>query len=256
MTTPIPQDLASGSARVLEGVLVRARDLGPRGVVVFDLDSTIFDNRPRQARILRDFGAFAGIDALSRCQPSHFTSGWDLRAAMRNCGMSEVEAERRYPEAKRFWFTRFFTSAYCADDVAIDGAPEFVNAVSGTGAIVCYVTGRNEEMRAGTLDAMRKCGFLMPGANVHLILKPTPQMDDDEFKREAHRQVARLGTVIAVFDNEPMHVNDYRRTFPDATIVHLATDHSGRPVPLLEGVLSVPHFGSILKRSGHGEQSV
>jgi hypothetical protein len=210
---------------------------------VFDLDSTIFDNRPRQARIVREFGAFAGIDELSRCQASHFTSGWDMRAAMRNCGMTEEQAERRYPEAKGFWFSRFFTSAYCADDVAIEGAPQFVSSVAAAGSIVCYVTGRHEEMRAGTLAAMRKCGFLMPGGQVYLIMKPTLEIGDDEFKRETHRKVAALGTVIAVFDNEPMHVNDYRRTFPDATVVHLATDHSGRPVEILDGVLSLPHFG-------------
>jgi len=52
--------------------------------------------------------------------------------------------------------------------------------------------------------------------------------------------------VVAVFDNEPTHVNDYRRRFPEATVVHLATDHSGRPVALLEGILSVPDFSSIL----------
>jgi hypothetical protein len=25
-------------------------------------------------------------------------------------------------------------------------------------------------------------------------------------------------------------------------VIHLATDHSGRPVELLEGIISVPHF--------------
>jgi hypothetical protein len=250
------QDRPLESAPVLQGVLMRARAVGRRGVVVFDLDSTVFDNRPRQARILREFGAFRKIDALAHCSPTDFNSGWDLRAAMRNCGLTTEEAEGIYPEAKQFWLKRFFTSAYCREDVAIRGAPQFVKAVAEAGAIVCYVTGRHEGMKSGTLDAMRNCGFLMPGNGVHLIMKPTPEMGDDEFKRRAHREVAKLGTMIAAFDNEPTHVNDYRRTFPEATIVHLATDHSGRPVGLLEGVLSVPHFGSMLERAGPGEQSV
>jgi len=253
MTRGMEQERALQSAPILEGVLARARAMGRRGVVVFDLDSTVFDNRPRQARILREFGALHSIDALASCSASHFNSGWDLRAAMRNCGMSSAEAERVYPEAKEFWFRRFFTSSYCVEDVAIRGAPQFVKAIADTGAIVCYVTGRPEEMKRGTLDAMRNCGFLMPGDNVHLILKPSPEMGDDQFKREAHRQLVKLGTVIAAFDNEPTHINDYRRTFPEATIVHLATDHSGRPVALLEGVLSVPHFGSMLERPIAGE---
>lgn len=231
----------------LATVLARAKAAGNRAVVVFDLDSTLFDNKPRQARILREFGQAANVAPLTACQPSHFDSGWDLRAAMQGCGLSVEEAEHLYPEAKRFWLTRFFTSDYCIEDVAIAGAPQFVKAVARAGATICYVSGRPEQMRQGTLDAMRKCGFLPPGERVHLVLKPFAAMHDDEFKRQAHKKIAELGEVVAVFDNEPTHVNDYRRQFPDATIVHLATDHSGRPVALLEGILSVPHFSSIFE---------
>jgi hypothetical protein len=237
---------AAQPSLVLQAVLSRARAIGGRGVVVFDLDSTVFDNRPRQARILREFGAARGVSKLLQCSAADFNSGWDLRAAMRNCGLTDDEAQRLYPEARDFWRERFFTGAYCVDDVAVQGAAEFVKAVAATGAIVCYVTGRHEGMRQGTVDAMRNCGFPEPGGKIHLIVKPSADLGDDEFKRDAHRQVAKLGTVIAAFDNEPTHVNDYRRTFPEATIVHLATDHSGRPVALLEGVLTLPHFGFVL----------
>ena len=44
--------------------------------------------------------------------------------------------------------------------------------------------------------------------------------------------------MIAAFDNEPTHANDYRRKFPEAIVIHLATDHSGRPVELLDGIVS------------------
>jgi len=238
-----PKSIAEGP---LEAVLARAKAMGRRAVVIFDLDSTLFDNKPRQARILREFGQARKIAPLSACTASYFSSGWDLRAAMRNCGLTADEAERLYPEAKRFWLQRFFTSDYCTEDVAIAGAPQFVKAVADTGATICYVSGRPEQMKQGTLDAMRKCGFLMPSKGVHLILKASPSIHDDDFKREAHRKIAELGEVVAVFDNEPTHVNDYRRSFPEATVVHLATDHSGRPVALLEGILSVPDFSFIL----------
>ncbi len=244
MSSTTPKSIAE-AASPLEAVLARAKSMGRRAVVVFDLDSTIFDNKPRQARILREFGQARGIAALSACQASHFSSGWDLRAAMRHCGLTAGEAERIYPEAKQFWLQRFFTSDYCAGDAAIAGAPQFVKAVADTGAIICYVSGRPEQMKQGTLDAMRKCGFPVPRQGVHLILKASPAIQDDDFKREAHRKIAELGEVVAVFDNEPTHVNDYRRRFPEAMVVHLATDHSGRPVALLEGILSVPDFSSI-----------
>ncbi len=244
MSRTTPKSIAEAGSP-LEAVLARAKSIGHRAVVIFDLDSTLFDNKPRQARILREFGQARGISALSGCKASHFSSGWDLRAAMRHCGLTAEEAERIYPEAKQFWLQRFFTSDYCAEDVAIAGAPQFVKAVAETGAIICYVSGRPEQMKQGTLDAMRKSGFLVPRRGVHLILKASPALHDDDFKREAHRKIAELGEVVAVFDNEPTHLNDYRRRFPEAMVVHLATDNSGRPVALLEGILSIPDFSSI-----------
>lgn len=229
---------------VLEEILQRAHQVGRAGVLAFDLDSTLFDNRPRQARILREYGAHVGHAGLAACEARHFAgSGWDLKAAMVRCGLPQDEAEQTYPQAKRFWLERFFTSAYCVDDVEIPGASQFVRRVVESGVQLAYVTGRHEEMRQGSIEAMRKCGMAVPGDAVHLIMKPTFEVSDDDFKRTAHAQLESLGRLLAAFDNEPVHANDYRTRFPGATVIHLATDHSGRPVELLENIISVPHFG-------------
>ncbi len=236
--------VAPGWAQTLDGVLARAQQMGPRGVAIFDLDSTLFDNRPRQARIVREFGLAKNLAALAVCQPSHWSSGWDMKAAMRNCGLAAEDVERVYAEAKQFWMERFFTSEYCADDEAIPGAVDFVKALAATGVQLSYVTGRHEAMREGTVRAMVRAGLVVPGGTVRLIMKPSFDVHDDDFKRQAHAEVAGLGVVIAAFDNEPTHANDYRLKFPEATVVHLATDHSGRPVELLPGIVSVPHFAT------------
>ncbi|MGA9525374.1 MAG: hypothetical protein WBV82_28200 [Myxococcaceae bacterium] len=230
--------------RHLEAILARARSLGATSVLAFDLDSTLFDNRPRQARIVREFGEAHGIPALTACRGEHFDAGWDMKAAFRNCGLSAHDVERIYETARAFWYERFFTSAYCLDDVAIHGAAQFAARVFDCGARIAYVTGRHEAMREGSIGAMRQHGFPLPDdERVLLIMKPSADVHDDDFKREAHAKLGTLGTVVAAFDNEPTHVNDYRRRFPEATVVHIATDHSGRPVELLEGIISIPHFG-------------
>ncbi len=233
-----------GWHQILEAILERARALGPQAVLAFDLDSTLFDNRPRQARILRELGEQLGDARLQACEAAHFSeSGWDLQAALRNCGLSAEEVEQSYAEVKRFWGDRFFTSPYCLDDLPIDGGADFLRRVVEAGATLAYVTGRHEAMREGSEGSMRRHGLPVPdGKRVHLIMKPSFEVSDDEFKRDAHAQLQSLGTLIAAFDNEPMHANDYRRKFPEAQVIHLATDHSGRPVPLLEDIPSVPHF--------------
>ncbi len=246
---PMPHDDLKHHIRedwrdALRATLARARSLGARAVLAFDLDSTLFDNRPRQARILRELGEARGLEGLRACAAHHWRDGWDMRGAMLQCGLAPHEVEAVYDDARRFWYERFFTSDYCVDDVPTEGAAAFTHAVVDTGAQLAYVTGRHEGMRAGTVECMRRHGLVVPeGAGVHLLMKPTLTESDDAFKREAHARLGTLGTVVAAFDNEPTHVNDYRRRFPEATVFLLATDHSGRPVELLEGIVAVPHFG-------------
>jgi len=223
----------------LELVLTRARARGAAGVVAFDLDSTVFDNRPRQARIVREYGAAHGLQALTRCQPLHFVSGWSLQAAAEAVGVDAEAYQRFGKDLKRFWFHRFFTSDYCRDDIEVVGAPRYLQALLAT-----YVTGRHEEMREGTLACLAKCGMPVPGQapGVALLMKPTLREDDDAYKHAARLVLEAEGELLAAFDNEPMHINGYARHFPGALAVHLATDHSGRPVELEPQVISIPHF--------------
>jgi predicted secreted acid phosphatase len=226
---------------VLRRTLERAREAGTRGLVVFDLDSTLLDNRPRQARILKEFGRLHDLAALLATEPRHWDS-WDIKRAMLNTGLAVEDVERFGEEAKTFWRDRFFTSEYCAIDDAIPGAAAFVEDVARAGAQVAYCTGRHEAMRAGSVRSFERLGFPVPSERVHLLMKPAIEVSDDDWKATAYAKLRELGTVLAVFDNEPTHVNGYRFAFPDALCVHLATDDSGRDVSLADGVTSVPNF--------------
>lgn len=211
------------------------------GLCVFDLDSTLLDNRPRSARIFREFGIEAALPALGTIEPDHFVD-WNLERAMQSCGLDAQTIARHGAALRDFWAARFFTSAYCVEDVAIPGAPSFVHALARL-CTVCYLTGRDESMRAGTLACFAREGFPLPDqAAIHLLMKPTAETLDDEFKRQAHTELPGLGTLVAAFDNEPTHVNDYAVSFPDARVVHLATDHSGRPVEVRQEIPSILDF--------------
>jgi hypothetical protein len=225
---------------VLERVLARVRAM-PGAVVVFDLDSTVLDNKPRQARILREFGAAHGIDKLMQARTGHWVD-WSITHAMANAGLSDDEVARWADAAKQFWRERFFTSEYCRDDEAIAGARDYLAAVAATGGVIAYCTGRHEPMRGGTVENFARLGYPLPGARVQLLMKPVFELSDDDWKVEAFARLKQLGGVVAVFDNEPTHVNGYRTGFPDAIVVHLATDDSGRPVTLAPGVVSIRDF--------------
>jgi FMN phosphatase YigB (HAD superfamily) len=227
-------------ATVLERVLARARAL-PGALVVFDLDSTLLDNKPRQTRILREFGVAHGIPQLAATRNEHWVD-WSIAHAMANTGLPAAEVDRWAEEAKQYWRERFFTSEYCRDDDAIAGAKDYLAAVADAGAFIAYCTGRHEPMRAGSVESFQRLGFPVPGPRVELLMKPVFELSDDDWKAEAYARLRQLGGVVAVFDNEPTHVNGYRAAFPDATVVHLATDDSGRPVTLSDGIVSIKDF--------------
>jgi hypothetical protein len=124
-------------------------------------------------------------------------------------------------------------------DEALAGAVGFVEKVRQSAAVVAYCTGRHEAMREGTLHSFRRLGFPLPGDGVELLMKPVQEISDDDFKVTACERLRELGRVLAAFDNEPTHINIYRAAFPAARAIHLATDHSGRPVALLDGIVSI-----------------
>jgi hypothetical protein len=225
---------------VLARVLARVGAM-PGSVVVFDLDSTVLDNKPRQARILREFGVAHGIAALAAARAAHWHD-WSITHAMANAGLDPDEINRWADAAKQFWRERFFTSEYCRDDEPVAGAHDYLAAVVAAGGFIAYCTGRHEPMRAGTVDNFARLGYPLPGPRVQLLMKPVFELSDDDWKLEAFARLKQLGSVVAVFDNEPTHVNGYRAGFPDATVVHMATDDSGRPVPIADGVVSIKDF--------------
>jgi len=237
------RDIVSLSPQVaLEKTLEAARRWGPEGVLAFDLDSTLFDNRPRQAKIVRDFGKARGLSVLQACKPEYFISGWDLESALFRCGLSQEELKACLAQVRQFWQERFFTNAYCIEDVPIPGAKKYLDACLKTSAQLVFVTGRPEDMEEGTIACLKKHGMPTPGGRVHLLMKPLEQKDDDLFKRQAHSRIASLGELIAVFDNEPTHINDYAQQFPDAFVFWLDTGHSGRDVELRPGIVALSNF--------------
>jgi hypothetical protein len=234
---------------ILAAALTRAAAASPAGVVVLDLDSTLLDNRPRQARILQDYGRVAGVAALLDARPEHW-QGWDLEVALGNAGLSAAEIAAHAVPARRFWAEWFFTSAYCRLDAAIPGAVAFARTLARTGARLAYVTGRPARMRDGTLHVLRREGFPMPdGDGVRLFMKDDLALGDDAWKEVAAARVEQIGPVVAAFDNEPAHVNLYARRWPAALVVHVDTDHSARPIAVLPGVPAIADFRAAARLS-------
>ena len=239
--------VGEAARELLDRAISSAKTLGNRAIVVFDLDSTLLDNAPRQARIMREYGGEHGVGALTKVQGGHW-GGWDARIPMRNVGLSEQEVETHFEAFRQYWRDRFFTSEFCTDDEPIIGAPEYARAVAESGARLFYVTGRHEPMREGTVSCFGAHDLPLPNDDtVQLLMKPSLEEHDDAYKLRTYEALRQAGEVVAAFDNEPTHINGYFEAFPEALSVHLATDHSMRGIRVLSGIPSILDFEAWLR---------
>lgn len=234
---PLPQ-------RLLEAVR-QSYHRQERPMVVFDLEGTLFDNRPRILQILKEYGeqelknvrpAFAQILAgLTVSQIQYM-----LPDTLKGAGIHE---EAVINNAAVFWSQRFFTDEYLKYDVPTPGAVKFVRDLYSSGARVVYVTGRDAPRQLlGTVKALRDQGFPIGIQGSELIMRPTAQTQDAVFKQQVTNYLRQFGKVVATFDTEPANANVYRRAFPDATCVIFAAPRAPSPPPLLDNIVPLATF--------------
>lgn len=239
---PLPHQTA-----LLERVLLRVREcarVGPTPLAVFDLDGTLYDNRPRTAQILTQYGEEVAAEfpevaqALATLDPEgvHYLLSDTLRAV----GLSKVEI---VSDATRYWRDRFFAERYLKYDAVMPGAVEFVRACHDAGATVVYLAGRDvTDLLPGTVTSLRKWGFPIGEVGVELVLKPDATLSDEAFKRATIPSLRRLGTVVTFFDNEPANCNVARHAWPEAAVGWLETQSVPGAPPLDAGVEALNDF--------------
>lgn len=223
-----PLHTSPENTALLDRAIAHATGQGPEAVAVLDLDGCLFDTRPRQVRIFREYAEQHDAPALARVREEHFVD-WSLGRTVTTAGLPEAWRQAHLGPLRAFWEARFFTSEYVTFDHAMPGSVAFVRALHAAGVHVVYLTGRDATMRAGTEVALRHFGFPYATARATLLTKPNAQLDDTEFKDRALDHVETLGRVVLYLDNEPANVNMYRRRHPDALVVFVETDHSPRP---------------------------
>jgi hypothetical protein len=206
----------------------------PSPVLVFDLDGTLMDNRPRTCAILRELAAHwatrhpAHAAKLRAAEPDDLA--YLLTESLEQLGVTQTEM---VAEAETFWRERFFVDGYLSYDVPIPGAVEFVRAAYESGGNIVYLTGRDLPlMGIGSFRSLRDLGFPIGVPGTELVLKPDAAMPDEAFKRLEAPKLARVGKVVGVFDNEPANCNVLLEQNPGAESVFVDTQHLPGAPPL------------------------
>jgi phosphoglycolate phosphatase-like HAD superfamily hydrolase len=238
---------ADARAALLRELISRAQiqtKAGRRPSVVFDLDGTLLDNRPRVAVILKE---------LAEHWRDRFPEAAERVAAVRvenivydttaNLELLGVHDAALHEAGRNFWKERFFTDGYIGHDAPLPGSVDFVRQVYDMGANVVYLTGRDlPKMALGTFASLRDRGFPIGRVGTELVTKPNFETPDAEFKREVAGSLRRTGDVLAVFDNEPANCNLLQEAHPDCVAVFVDSHHAPNPPPLHETVHVIDTF--------------
>ena len=222
-----PYESSSQQDALLDQIIAHATTAGSNGVGVFDLDGCLFDTRPRQVKIIREYASIHNALDLYCIREEHFTD-WSLATTMRNAGIPEERIQSLKQALADFWFKRFFQSEYVVHDHAMPGAVDLVKRCHAAGLKIAYLTGRDINMRAGTLQSIEAWGFPLDGQDAQLFTKPTFEMDDTEYKDQALLEIASMATPVLFMDNEPANVNKFRERHSESLVVFVETDHSPR----------------------------
>src|SRR6185369_858456 len=120
----------------------------------------------------------------------------------------------------------FFTDDYLKHDIAIPGGVELARACYEAGATLVYFTGRDLPfMSIGSFQSLRDLGFPIGMVGTELVCKPDAKIPDEAFKREEGPKIARIGRIVAAFDNEPGNCNAFLEMSPDADVVFVDTQN-------------------------------
>ncbi|GIW21182.1 MAG: hypothetical protein KatS3mg068_0189 [Candidatus Sericytochromatia bacterium] len=135
----------------------------------------------------------------------------------------------------------FFSNDYIVDK-PIKGAVNFVNKSKEVGFEIIYLTGRFESMRKGTIENLEENNFPIKDKNKSLIMKPSDEMTDHEFKHIAMEEIKKYGNILAGFDNEPINANIFKEHLPNSQIFFVETNHSLNPPNLKDDIHTIINF--------------
>jgi hypothetical protein len=229
-STPKYPRLSQGDQRaLLEQILERCAPVpsGAPAVVVFDLDGTLIDNRPRTCAILHELA-----DRWKTREPeiaaklaASTPDGLDYLLVHSLEKMGIVRSDL-VGEAEQYWRNYFFADEHMKFDVEVPGAVRFAKACHDAGATCMYLTGRDLPlMGIGSFRSLRDLGFPIGIPGTELVLKPDASMPDEAYKRYEAPRVSRVGRVVAAFDNEPANCNVFAEVHPESLSILLDTQH-------------------------------
>ncbi|MBK9293016.1 MAG: HAD family hydrolase [Oligoflexia bacterium] len=215
--------------QILEKIL---NELKSESLVIFDLDSTLFDVSPRITAILK---AFASEFKVKDTHPEHYRILTNVEPHPQDYGVRRTLERYNFPTTDmdfikklvEFWKTKFFSSDYLHHDRPYLGAHEFTKKVEQKGAEILYLTGRDSpRMKEGTISSLIAHQFPLDQNAQNLILKPSKDISDAVFKQKFFENLKHSHKDVYFFENEPLNIHLAMVEAPFVKPIFVETVHS------------------------------
>lgn len=219
-----------------------------KSVVIFDLDSTLYNVQPRTFEIIREWRESSHSKPYNMLREiAHSLSLDDIHYSLKDTFEAKAR-EMKYEihptdvrGLRAFWSDRFFSSEYLKHDHIYPGALEAVKNVHEHGFKVLYLTGREAySMERGTRARLADDGFPMNAVSTGMILRTDVNGNDLDHKVNAVKAIHE--PIICSIENEPANLVAMQKARPEALHVLKDTVCSDKPAPKASGVFVMKSF--------------
>lgn len=217
-------------------------------LVVFDLDSTLFDVSPRLEKALIDIASdpeivksFPTVIPFFKNIKTH-RQDWGFVDVLKRAGVDHDHLEL-FQTVRHLWIKKFFSNEYIHYDVPYEGSIQFVQKINKLSIPIIYLTGRDyKRMEHGSREVLKKWDFPLDDQTSRLVMKPEQSMDDGLFKKDwIGNQLMESQSSLFLFENEPVNINLVSKHFPNVEIVFFDSTHS-RQETTNDEVATLTHY--------------
>lgn len=217
-------------------------------LIIFDLDSTLFDVAPRLEKVLTDIALEPVMQEKFPSVVPHFKNikterqDWGFVEVLQRAGVEHDNLDL-FKTVRKLWMEKFFSNEYIHYDVPYQGSVEFVRKIEQLNIPIVYLTGRDvARMERGSREVLLKWNFPLDDKKSQLVLKPDRAMDDALFKRDwIHNYISETRSPVFLFENEPVNINLIAKELPQVELVFFDSTHSRKETPP-EEVFTLVHY--------------
>jgi|JI10StandDraft_1071094.scaffolds.fasta_scaffold442971_2 hypothetical protein len=217
-------------------------------LIIFDLDSTLFDVAPRLEKVLTDIALEPVMTEKFPSVVPHFKNikterrDWGFVEVLQRAGVEHDNLDL-FKTVRGLWIEKFFSNEYIHYDVPYQGSVDFVRKIEKLDIPIVYLTGRDvKRMERGSREVLMKWDFPLDDKMSRLILKPERSMDDALFKRDwIHDHMINSQSPVFLFENEPVNINLIAKELPQVELVFFDSTHSRKETPP-EEVFTLVHY--------------